>query len=151
MEVKLQQRSPAQQGAAALYSAPGPAVQPSSQKRAQGGHSPAQQKNKHTQSHAHSVAFAVKGYRGFVMLTWCLFTGMSSRWELHVRTRTGHTHRSDHVHRSAIAVQGETQATQGPVKRLCFSLRTGSSLGCGHLPRYPARPTLHLVARPDSG
>ena len=41
---KLQQRSPAQQGAAALHSAPCPAVQPNSQKRAQGGHSPAQQK-----------------------------------------------------------------------------------------------------------
>ena len=35
-------------------------------------------------------------------------------------THRTHTHRSDHVHRSAIAVQGETQATQGQLNVSIF-------------------------------
>ena len=97
MEAKLQPSySSAAQHSKALQPCTQHPVLPCSQARKREdkeGIAQRSEKNKHTQSHAHSVAFAVKGYRGFVMLTWCLFTGMSSRWNLslHLRTRTGHT------------------------------------------------------------
>ena len=54
---------------------------------------PSAAKNNYTQSHVHSLAFAVTGERSSVIFTWCLFRGMSPRWKfsIRVRTRTAHT------------------------------------------------------------